>query len=204
MIEEDMFLNLTEVKKLLHAARVTKLCAIQNGNKVGVRDWFLAELSLATGLRVFEMSNLKCGDILLNNGYCHVLVRKGKGGKSRLVRISRSFAKVYNEYIAWKQSNGEPTEDDAPAFRSSHTGKCMTVRALQKAYKRLLKRAGLNNYGIHSTRHTYGTHLFKTSNNNLRLVQRQLGHSSTRVTEVYAGVFQTEAERSVDQLYQQY
>ena len=36
---------------------------------------------------------------------------------------------------------------------------------------------------------------------NLRLVQRQLGHSSSKVTEVYANLFQADVERSVERLY---
>ncbi len=43
-------------------------------------------------------------------------------------------------------------------------------------------------------RHYHACHLYKTSNNNLRLVQQQLGHSSVITTQVYADVIDEDAE----------
>ena len=54
-------------------------------------DWFIVELGLSTGLRAMEISNLICGDIIDNGAQSYLQVRKGKGGKSRQVRIAKSF-----------------------------------------------------------------------------------------------------------------
>ena len=136
-----------------------------------------------------------------HNGYRHVFVRHGKGGKQRLVLISKDFTGAWQEFNRWKTESGESTEPESPVFLSSRTGGCMGVRALQKGFKRCLRRAKLDDYGIHSLRHTNGTHLFEASGRNLRLVAKQLGHSSTKVTEVYTHVFQSASERSVERLY---
>lgn len=62
--------------------------------------------------------------------------------------------------------------------------------------------AGLEGcYSIHCLRHTYGSHLYIASNHNLRLVQEQLGHSSIRITEVYASLMNTEIKASLEKLY---
>ena len=201
-IDERRFLNSVEVKKLRRATRRAKDQALGRGNAVAVRDWFMVELALATGLRVSEMAGLVCGDVLVgHNGYRHVAVRNGKGGKPRLVRVSTGFAAVWQEFIKWKQARGESTDQDARVFPSTRTGVALTTRALQKAFKRCLARAELDNYGIHATRHTYGAHLYRASGNNLRLVQQQLGHSSCKVTEVYANLFEADTEKSVEKLY---
>ncbi|TFB12615.1 hypothetical protein E3V33_05110 [Candidatus Marinimicrobia bacterium MT.SAG.4] len=52
-------------------------------------------------------------------------------------------------------------------------------------------------YSIHSLRHTYATNLYKASGYNLRLVQRQLGHSSPTVTQVYADVMDSDVEEAL-------
>lgn len=90
------------------------------GNKVAVRDYFIVDLALSTGLRVAEIADLKCKDIFLRDRFCALLVRNGKGGKKRLVRFNGSFKQHYEEYILWKQSTGEPTGLGDPLLLSSN------------------------------------------------------------------------------------
>lgn len=86
---------------------------------------------------------------------------------------------------------------------TNSSGRQLTKRALQKAFKRCLRLAGLESYySIHCLRHTYGSFLYKSSNHNLRLVQEQLGHSSIRTTQVYASLMNEEVKEAVDKIYQ--
>jgi site-specific recombinase XerD len=68
-------------------------------------------------------------------------------------------------------------------------------------FKRVSAGAGIVGHSIHHLRHTYATHLHHVSGNNLRLVQQQLGHSSIAVTQVYAHVLPSEAEKAVNMLF---
>ena len=78
----------------------------------------------------------------------------------------------------------------------------MTTRAIQKAFKRCAKQAGLpGHYSIHCLRHTYACLLLQASNWNIRLVQKQLGHSKITTTQVYADVMLPEIKRALDKLY---
>ena len=78
----------------------------------------------------------------------------------------------------------------------------MTTRAIQKAFKRCARRAGLlSHYSIHCLRHTYACFLLKASNWNLRLVQKQLGHSKITTTQIYADVMMPEIKKALDKLY---
>jgi site-specific recombinase XerC len=82
-------------------------------------------------------------------------------------------------------------------------GKQLSKRALQKAFKRTAMKAGLlQHYSIHTLRHTYGTHLYVASEHNLRLVQKQLGHSSVRITEVYADLIDSDAKNAIERIYE--
>jgi site-specific recombinase XerC len=47
-------------------------------------------------------------------------------------------------------------------------------------------------------RHTHATFLYKASGNNLRLVQKQLGHSKVTTTQIYADAM--DAEKAFDRL----
>jgi site-specific recombinase XerC len=85
---------------------------------------------------------------------------------------------------------------------SSNTGKHFTTRAIQKAFKRCAERAGLPaRYSIHCLRHTYACFLLKASNWNIRLVQKQLGHSRIETTQVYADVMLPDIKNALEKLY---
>lgn len=161
----------------------------------------MIELGLNTGLRVQEMTDLKCGDFFISALEASVIVRKGKGKKRRPVWISESFKKACQFFMRWKHWHGHSTEDEAPLF-TSEDGMPLSKRALQKAFKKILTAAGLPGYySIHCLRHTYATHLLKASGFNLRLVQEQLGHSSVRITEVYTKLIGSDVKQAVNRLY---
>lgn len=202
VLTPDKFLSLVAAKKLLETAREKAQAAKALGQKVPVRDYFIVDLGLATGLRVMEMAQLKCGDVFTTADKPSLLVRNGKCGKMRLVKLSDSFKYHYDEYILWKQTVGEPTGPDNPLLLSSNTSGHMTTRAIQKAFKRTAAKAGLSaHYSIHCLRHTYACQLYKASGYNLRLVQKQLGHSSIRTTEVYADVMEPDIQDALRKLY---
>lgn len=196
------FLSPREVGRLLRVAEQRARDAASRHCKVAVRDCFLVDLALSTGLRVMEIARLKCGDVFADDHQALLLVRNGKGGKRRLVRFGRTFQRHCLEYFHWKRTGGEPTGPEDPLLRSSNTGRHMTTRALQKAFKRVAEWAGLpGRYSIHCLRHTYACELYKASGHNLRMVQKQLGHSSCKTTEVYADVMDDEVRQALDRLY---
>jgi site-specific recombinase XerD len=202
VLDPGKFLSREEMSKLLETAKKRAGVAIIRGNKVAVRDYFVVDLALSTGLRVAEIANLKCKDIFLREKFCALLVRNGKGDKKRLVRFNGAFKKHYQEYIRWKETIGESTGLSDPLFLSSNTSRRMTTRALEKAFKRTAARAGLpSRYSIHCLRHTYACELYRASGYNLRLVQKQLGHACIATTEVYADVVEPDMQRALERLY---
>ena len=201
-LDEKKFLSTGEVKRLLRTAEARAGNALQAGNNAATRDYFIVHLGLSTGLRVSEMVSLKCGDLFVRDGISSLVVRRGKGGKARSVAFNGAFKQHVARYLRWKKETGEPAAEDAPLLLSSATGRAMTTRALQKAFKRCAARAELSpRYSIHSLRHTYACHLYKASGWNLRLVQKQLGHSSIATTQVYADVMEPDMRQALERLY---
>lgn len=199
-MDAEKFLTEAELRCLFRTSDQEKTNALAAGRSVAVKEWFLIYLAAHTGLRVQEIADLSCGDFSLNGMY--VLVRHGKNNKARVVHVNEDFNQHTQHFLAWKRDQGDDVSEHAPVF--SVKGRRMTTRALQKAYHRVIQKAGIvrpKGYGIHSLRHTYACFLLKASKFNLRLVQKQLGHASTRTTEIYADIFSTDMQRAVARLY---
>jgi len=202
ILEPSKFLTKEEAKKLLETARNRAEVVFAKRRKIPVRDYLIVDLALSTGLRVMEIAQLDCGDVFIRDGISSLLVRNGKCGKRRLVRFSDSLKEHLNEYLSWKQDIGEPTGPSDPLLLSSNTGRHLTTRAIEKVFKRTAVKAGLPaHYSIHCLRHTYACQLYKASGYNLRLVQKQLGHSSIHTTEVYADVMEPDIQDALRELY---
>jgi site-specific recombinase XerD len=202
VLEPDKYLNKEQARRLLKTAESRAMLARDRNQKTVVRDYFVIHLGLSTGLRVMEIAALKCSDIFLDEKLCSVLVRRGKGGKKRMVYFTGPFREHCRQYFKWKQQVGEPVDAQAPLIASTNTKTHMTTRALQKLFKRSAKRAHMApHFSIHCLRHTYACFLLKASNWNLRLVQKQLGHSRISTTQVYADVMMPDIKKALENLY---
>ncbi|TFB09056.1 integrase, partial [Candidatus Marinimicrobia bacterium MT.SAG.3] len=125
-------------------------------------------------VRVGESSNLEIRDLYIEKGHSHIHIRQGKGNKSRLVTIGESLRNHLRRYLKERKSISQYLF----ASERSHQ---MTTSAIQKVVKKAMKLSSLpSHYSVHSLRHTYATLLYRSSGNNLRLVQQQLGHSSVQ------------------------
>ena len=147
------------------------------------------------------MAGLRCGDVVLRGELSFVFVRKGKGGGSRQVRISSKFVDDVKSFLAWKAGNGEGVGTDDFLLFSPRSKRDYSTRGLQFAFKRCLGRAGVSlHHSIHHARHTYASLLLVSSNNNVRLVQKQLGHKSIVTTQTYLDLFESEMRSAIEGL----
>lgn len=200
-IDESKYLNLKKIESLRNTCEKARDLALKRGKATAIREWFMIELGLFTGLRVKEMADLKCGDLHIQGDESSLRVRNGKGNKPRTVCLKQEFKYECRWFLKWKKKSGQSIDAGAFLFTNSQ-GRQLTKRALQKAFKRCIAKAGLDShYSIHCLRHTFGAYLYKSSNHNLRLVQEQLGHSSVKTTEVYASLMDTDAKEAVEILY---
>ena len=104
ILTPDKFLTEEEVDKLrkicIDAADLARL----KRQFKSIRDWMIINLALQSGLRVGELSNLDLEDLFIEKGHSHILVRQGKGNKSRLVTIGESLKKHLRQYIKERKS----------------------------------------------------------------------------------------------------
>ena len=195
---ERKYLDLSEIRKLLRTVEEQKELALMKQEYAPIWRWFFLQTALNTGLRVGEIANLRCGDGHTKSRAFMVNVRSGKGEKPGRVICSKAFQRAWGWFLDWKKQNGHSIDSDAPLFLSPRTGRALTVRAFQKAFKRMLAHAGLGlEYSPHSLRHSYGTHLHQSCKD-IRVVQSQLRHESVRTTQVYASVIPDEIVKAVE------
>jgi site-specific recombinase XerD len=201
-INPQKFLSETEIKRLQSTIELKAQLALHKGQRIAIRDYFIVNLALSTGLRAMEIVALRCGDVHLRDHISYLWIENGKGGKQRIVFFNDDFKIHCEEYLRWKRQIGESIESDAPLIFSSNSKGHLSTRAVEKTFKRCAKEAGLSStYAIHSLRHTYASFLLKASGWNLRLVQKQLGHSRVSTTQVYADIMIPDIANALDKLY---
>jgi len=200
-LSPEKYLTPEQVKQFRKTCEDSAILSLSKGIQAPVRDWAILDTILSAGLRVSEATALKIGDLFISHGHSEVVVRHGKGGKARTIQISADLKKHLKAFLQWKVTVDEPTDKDDCLFMSERK-KSYTTRAIQKRFKLYAKKSGLApHYSIHALRHSYATLLYKASGHNLRLVQRQLGHSSITTTMVYASVLNEDVEQAVGKLF---
>ena len=161
----------------------------------GLRDQALLELFYATGLRLAEMAALCVHDVDWREGL--VRVRRGKGGKERIVPMGDMARAALRRYLhdvraKWSAQAAQPSA--ALWLSSLAPHQPMKSQALYVRVKELSQQAGLR-ISPHVWRHSCATHLV-SNGANLFAVQRQLGHRSLRTTQIYTRVSVPDLKRT--------
>ena len=199
-IDESKCLSSDEVRKLRRTANKARNFGLEYRKFSPIRNWFMIELGLNTGLRVEEMASLKHENLLIDKTRSSISFI-GKGNKPRAPWINTTFKMTCQRYIAYKKDFGYGISAEDYLLNNLKGGK-ITKRALQKFFKAMIKKAGLSeHYYIHCLRHTYTTFLLKANNYNYRFAQQQLGHSSIKTTQVYQSVIESEGRKTLEKLY---
>lgn len=131
------------------------------------------------GLRVGEIVNLKVEDVYFIEGL--IKVRLAKGRKDRFVKIPSSVVDELSNYVQLNKSK--------ILFPSTHGGK-LTTATIQAILKNSAKKAGIRKRVYpHLLRHSFATHLLE-SGTDLRIIQKLLGHSDIKTTQIYTQISQ--------------
>ena len=156
--------------------------------KGGLRDRCILELLFSTGLRVSGLVSLDKDKINLKTREFGIV---GKGGKSRVVFISRRAASFLDRYLRTRVDYYNPLFIRySGRVEVSAGGQSMrlTVRSVQRIVKKYVKKAKLPvDATPHTLRHSMATDLLR-SGADLRSVQEMLGHKNIATTQVYTHV----------------
>jgi len=148
-------------------------------NTSNIKHKLIIKLLYGCGLRVSEIVNLKKSDVNFVEGLIHIRLAKGK--KDRFVKIPISVEKELYNFS--KLSDGKYL------FESARGGK-LTTKAIQSVLKNSTKKANVKKRTYpHLLRHSFATHLLEQGTD-LRVIQKLLGHSDIKTTQIYTQISQ--------------
>lgn len=151
-------------------------------HKFILRDIAVVEVLFATGARIYEVSNLKKDCFDLNTGLMRIM---GKGNKERFVQIADSnvlslLEQYYNEH--------KEQIDISGYFFINRLGKRFTEQSIREMIKKYSELADIETkITPHMFRHSVATYLIEEGAD-ISCIQRILGHSSIKTTQIYIHV----------------
>ena len=137
------------------------------------------------GLRRGEVCRLEVADVDSERGM--IKIREGKGKKDRYVPLSKNILSTLRKYF-------KEMKPDKWLFEGSRKGP-YSPQSVERVVKNAAERAGIRkNVYPHILRHSFATHYLEQGTD-LRYIQEWLGHSSSKTTEIYTHVTNTDMNR---------
>jgi len=171
-----------EVQSLVGVVRKRAL----TGDLVGKRDYALLLMYLATGLRRQEIISLRGKDVHVDETL--ILAYRAKGGdyRSREVREPQVKEALLDYLTAAQRMHALKT--DAPLWtrhdRGGQPGEALTPHCLVKNLKKYAKEAGVKDFHLHRTRHTFAR-IVSEFTGDITATQNALDHQNRSTTRVY-------------------
>ena len=158
-------LSMTEVYQIIEATNNLKHRA-------------MLSIIYGAGLRISECINLKIVDI--DSSSMRIWVRNAKGKKDRVTLLSKDLLKLLRDYYK--------VYSPKKWLFEGQTKKQYSPSSIRQFFNRAkIKALGNSSATVHTLRHSFATHLLENGTN-LRYIQKLLGHSSSKTTEIYTHV----------------
>jgi integrase/recombinase XerD len=138
------------------------------------------QLMYSSGLKLDELLGLKVADVDIDGKTLVIRGNSNRGRKAKPARhtiMSEKVAPMLHAFVVDRAS----TDYVFPGIDGGH----MTPRAVQKAFKQALKKAGIRKRAsCNSLRHSFAVHLLEKGVD-IKHVRKLLGHARTETTSIY-------------------
>jgi integrase len=179
--------------------------------------WIFFKVLIETGMRKGEAAALQWGDIGFKEKTIRInknldfqpgeddeIFGDTKNRKTRVIDMADITVCALKTHLTLQNQNKLMLNDfyrhDLNLVFSRKDGEPMPKSTLFNAFERILKRAGLNPYPIHSLRHTYVVLLLEAGTD-IKYIQKLLGHGSYQITaDVYAHVSKKMNKKNTEQV----
>ena len=168
------------VQSYMTIEEVRSLIATPMQNNEVVKSAYL--FSCFCGLRISDIIGLQWKDVFIDNGQCRLAVAMQKTKEPIYLPLS-------NEALKWMPERGDKTADDHVFDLPS---------AINQLIKPWAKAAGISKrFTFHTARHTFAT-MMLTLGADLYTVSKLLGHTSVKMTQVYAKIINQKKDDAVN------
>lgn len=158
-----------------------------------LRDYAIVVTFLNTGLRLSELANVHVADVIINPRSGDLVVRYGKGGKTRTVELNKDARNALTEWLKVRPEISGVKN----LFTSQKVGP-MTARAIARRIERIGIRANVK-VTPHMLRHTFAKTLIDAGDQ-IDTVASFLGHESVDTTKRYTTASKADRRRSVERI----
>lgn len=187
-----------KLPKILTDEEIKKVLAHWNTRYFSqYRNKIMMSFILNTGLRISEVINLKWVDINLTSGKVNVI--QGKGAKDRVLWVNND---LIESLIRYREKQNEVlvnkgfSERDIGHVFVSFSNQKLSPGNLRKSFYKCSEKAIGRKVSPHIYRHTFATKLLRETNN-LRIVQKTLGHADISTTQIYTHIVDEEMENTL-------
>jgi integrase/recombinase XerD len=171
---------------ILSVAKVENIVGLADtASPIGVRDRAILETLYSAGIRRMELVNLSVAEADHVEGV--LIVRRGKGGKDRLVPLGERASEWIRRYLAQVRP-ALATAESGDALFVDELGRPLSARYLGDLVRRYLENGGVTTRGAcHVFRHAMATHMLDNGAD-IRHIQAMLGHARLETTQIYTRV----------------
>jgi integrase/recombinase XerD len=159
----------------------------------GIRDRCIIQMLYHTGLHAGELAALLLRDITIGERSGWVMVRRGKGNKTRRVPLNADARAAIRDYLQVRPFC------ERVHFLIGQRGEPLSAHAIYDVVVKYGRLAGLANVTPHTLRHTFARTLL-SSGASLNDVADLLGHSSLDTTRIYTRASETDLVTVVTRL----
>lgn len=153
---------------------IEKECLLSKINNIAnIKHKAIISLAYSTGIRVSEVLNIKISHIDSKRMIINII--NGKGRKDRIVPLSQTMLELLRKYYLQFKPN-------IYLFNGQNS-----MQYSEESCNKIVKRYIGDEYHFHLLRHSCATTLLE-SGVDLRIIQKLLGHSSIKTTEIYTHV----------------
>lgn len=156
------------------------------------RDYLLCKFQLNTGLRISDVVSIKVSDLMSAKRRFkeHLAVNEVKTSKDKLVKINDELKDTIKEYVIKYDLKENDYLFKSKKFDEHGNQRYITVTQAYRILKEAADSVGIDNFGTHSLRKTWGYFTYKASKHNIGLLMSMFNHSAPSITLRYIGIDQ--------------
>lgn len=151
----------------------------------------LFKFGLNTGLRISDILPIKIEDVFKDkyNFHNYLVIQEKKTGKEKKIKLNTALKKEILCYVKARDYISSPY-----FFYSNKGGYISRIQAY-RVLKEAAVTCGIENFGTHSLRKTWGYWTYKNSKYNIGLIMDTFNHSSQSITLRYIGINQDQKDK---------
>lgn len=154
-----------------------RMLVICEKTRMGQRDRAILFMLIDTGVRREEIVNINIEDVNFKSG--SVVIKHGKGNKSRVVYLGVKGRKELVRYLRYRPAHTE----QEPLFLSEK-GTRLRPHGLRQILKKRCKDAGISDYSPHDFRRTFAIEYLRNGGD-IYTLMALMGHTSPTVLQRY-------------------